>query len=39
MGKPPAMAERLTFSIDDTPAGGTLCIDWEHPRHHSVYRR
>jgi hypothetical protein len=28
MGKAPAMAERVTFSIDDTPAGGTLHIDW-----------
>jgi hypothetical protein len=28
MGKPPATAERLTISIDDTPAGGTLHIDW-----------
>jgi len=28
MGKPPAAADRVTFSIDDTPAGGTLHIDW-----------
>jgi hypothetical protein len=28
MGKPPAAAEQLTISIDDTPAGGTLHIDW-----------
>jgi len=32
MGQPPAMAERLTFSIDDTPAGGTLRIDWGNTR-------
>ena len=28
MGKPASAAEQLTFSIDDTPAGGTLHIDW-----------
>jgi len=28
MGKPSATAERLTISIDDTPAGGTLNVDW-----------
>ena len=28
MGKAPAAAEQLTISIDDTPAGGTLHIDW-----------
>jgi hypothetical protein len=28
MSKPPSTAERVTFSIDDTPAGGTLHIDW-----------
>lgn len=28
MGKPPAAAELLTISIQDTPAGGTLHIDW-----------
>ena len=28
MGKAPAAADRLTISIDDTPAGGTLHIDW-----------
>lgn len=28
MGKAPAPAERLTFSIDDTATGGTLHIDW-----------
>jgi len=27
-GKAPAAAEQLTFSIQDTPAGGTLQIDW-----------
>jgi Protein of unknown function (DUF2911) len=28
MGKAPATAELLTISIQDTPAGGTLHIDW-----------
>jgi hypothetical protein len=28
MSKPPKPAENLTISIDDTPAGGTLHIDW-----------
>ncbi len=28
LGKAPAAAEQLTFSIDDTPAGATLHIDW-----------
>jgi DUF2911 family protein len=28
MGKAPKPAEQLTISIDDTPAGGTLHIDW-----------
>jgi hypothetical protein len=28
MGKPPTTADMLTFSIEDTPAGGTLHIDW-----------
>jgi hypothetical protein len=28
MGKPGQAADLLTFSIDDTPAGGTLHIDW-----------
>jgi hypothetical protein len=28
MDKPAKPAEMLTFSIDDTPAGGTLHIDW-----------
>ena len=28
MSKPPAAAELLTISIQDTPAGGTLHIDW-----------
>lgn len=28
LGKAPAPAEQLTFSIEDTPAGGTLHIDW-----------
>ena len=32
MGKPPAMAQMVTFSIDDTPAGGTLHIDWGNTR-------
>ena len=27
-GTAPQAAEQLTFSIDDTPAGGTLHIDW-----------
>ena len=28
MSKPPKPGEQLTISIDDTPAGGTLHIDW-----------
>jgi Protein of unknown function (DUF2911) len=28
MSKPPTPNDRLTISIDDTPAGGTLHIDW-----------
>ena len=28
LGKAPAVAEQLTFSIQDTPAGATLHIDW-----------
>lgn len=28
MGAPPAPAEMVTISIEDTPAGGTLHIDW-----------
>jgi hypothetical protein len=28
MGKVPTPGENLTISIDDTPAGGTLHIDW-----------
>lgn len=28
LGKAPAAAEQLTFSIQDTPAGATLHIDW-----------
>jgi Protein of unknown function (DUF2911) len=28
MSKPPAAANMLTFTIDDTPSGGTLHIDW-----------
>ncbi|MFO7302584.1 MAG: DUF2911 domain-containing protein [Acidobacteriota bacterium] len=28
VGKAPEAAELLTFSIDDTPTGGTLHIDW-----------
>jgi hypothetical protein len=28
MGKPASPADQLTISIDDTPAGGTLHIDW-----------
>ena len=28
LGKAPAAAEQLTFSVQDTPAGGTLHIDW-----------
>ncbi len=32
MGKAPSTAERLTISIDDTPAGATLHIDWAGTR-------
>jgi hypothetical protein len=28
MGKPAAAAEQLTISVDDTPAGGTLNVEW-----------
>jgi hypothetical protein len=28
MGKPAAPAEQLTITVDDTPAGGTLNIEW-----------
>jgi len=28
MGAPPAPAEMVTISIEDTPAGGTLHVDW-----------
>ena len=28
IGKPPAAAEQLTISVQDTQAGGTLHIDW-----------
>ena len=28
IAKPPAAAEQLTITIQDTPAGGTLHIDW-----------
>jgi hypothetical protein len=28
LGKAPKAADQLTISIDDTPAGGTLHIDW-----------
>ncbi|HWI18689.1 MAG TPA: DUF2911 domain-containing protein [Vicinamibacterales bacterium] len=28
LGKTPAAAEQLTISVTDTPAGGTLHIDW-----------
>jgi hypothetical protein len=28
MGKPAAAAEQLTISVDDTPAGGTLTVEW-----------
>jgi hypothetical protein len=28
LGKAPKAAEQLTISVDDTPAGGTLRIDW-----------
>ena len=28
LGKAPSAAEQLTFTIQDTPAGGTLHIDW-----------
>jgi hypothetical protein len=32
MGKPPKMEEQLTISIEDTPKGGTLHIDWGDTR-------
>jgi Protein of unknown function (DUF2911) len=32
MGKPAKMDERLTISIEDTAAGGTLHIDWGNTR-------
>lgn len=32
MGKPASAADMLTISIDDTPAGGTLHIDWGNTR-------
>jgi hypothetical protein len=32
MAKPPKPAQMLTISIDDTPAGGTLHIDWGSTR-------
>jgi len=32
MGKPASAAEQLTYSIEDTPAGGTLHIDWGNTR-------
>jgi hypothetical protein len=32
-GTAPQAAELLTFSIDDTPAGATLHIDWGTTRH------
>ena len=32
MSKPPSPADQLTFSIDDTPTGGTLHIDWGNTR-------
>jgi hypothetical protein len=32
MGKPPAAADMLTFSIEDTATGGTLHIDWGNTR-------
>ena len=28
MGKAPAPAERLTITLEDTAAGGTMHIDW-----------
>ena len=28
LGKAPSAAEQLTFTIQDTPAGGTLHVDW-----------
>jgi hypothetical protein len=28
MGTPPAPAEMVTISIEDTPSGGTLHVDW-----------
>jgi hypothetical protein len=28
MGKPAAPAEQLTISVDDTPAGGAINIEW-----------
>jgi hypothetical protein len=32
IGKPPAAAEQLTITVQDTPAGGTLHIDWGSTR-------
>jgi DUF2911 family protein len=32
LSKPPKFAEQLTFSIQDTPAGATLHIDWGDTR-------
>lgn len=32
MSKPPAAAEQLTISIEDSSAGGTLHIDWGNTR-------
>jgi hypothetical protein len=28
LGKAPSAAEQLTFTVQDTPAGATLHIDW-----------
>jgi hypothetical protein len=28
LGKPASPADQLTINIQDTPAGGTLSIDW-----------
>ena len=40
VGKAATPAETLTISVQDTPAGGTLKIDWGgDQREHSVHRR
>jgi hypothetical protein len=32
MSKPASPADMLTFTIDDTPTGGTLHVDWGNTR-------